>query len=228
MTSHMTQTAMLAVAISLSALVAAPSASAETIKLTTQEWKPYQTVVGGQVEGTAVKAVKCVLEKMGHKAEITVLPWVRAQKDVADGAANGFFAASKSADRDAYADMSAAFIPQVWKWYTANDKVDVTAKTAKVGVLAGSSMEKWLDENAYAGTQKIQSADALVKMLQSGRIEAVLSNEIVFKEAAGPAEASFKTVPHSDRPLGVYFGKTFLASHAGFLDAFNAQVKACQ
>jgi polar amino acid transport system substrate-binding protein len=230
MTSHITQTAMLAVAISLSALVAAPlSASAETIKLTTQEWKPYQTVVGGQVEGTAVKAVKCVLEKMGHKAEITVLPWVRAQKDVADGAANGFFAASKSADRDAFADMSAPFIPQVWKWYTAADKaVDVTAKTAKVGVLAGSSMEKWLDENGYAGTQKIQSADALVKMLQSGRIEAVLSNEIVFKEAAGAAESSFKAIPHSDRPLGVYFGKTFLASHAGFLDAFNAQVKTCQ
>lgn len=230
MSSHMTQAAMLAVAISLSAMIAAPvDASAETIKLTTQEWKPYQTVVNGQVEGTAVKAVKCVIEKMGHKAEITVLPWVRAQKDVADGAANGFFAASKSADRDAFAEMTAPFIPQVWRWYTAGDKtVDVSNKAAKTGVLAGSSMEKWLDENGYVGTQKIQSADALVKMLQSGRIDAVLSNEIVFKEAAGPAESAFKSLPHSDRPLGVYFGKTFLASHAGFLDAFNAQVKACQ
>lgn len=233
MSSQITKTAMLAVAISLSALVVAPvEASAETIKLTTQEWKPYQTVVNGQVEGTAVKAVKCVIEKMGHKAEITVLPWVRAQKDVADGAANGFFAASKSADRDAFAEMSAPFIPQVWRWYTAADKsVDVTSKTAKAGVLAGSSMEKWLDENGYTGTQKIQSTDALLKMLQSGRIEAILANEIVFKEslgAAGIAESAFKSTQHSDRPLGVYFGKTFLASHAGFMDGFNAQVKACQ
>lgn len=221
-----------AVALSLSLACAALPAAAETIRLNTQDWKPYQTLNNGQPEGIAVKAVKCIIEKMGHKADIAVLPWMRAQKEVADGAAAGFFAASKSADRDAYADMSQAFIPQVWRWYSLSDKsVDVGAKSAKVGVLAGSSMEKWLDENGYTGTQKIQSTEALVKMLQTGRIDAVLGNEIVFKEAlatVGAAESAFKATPHSDRPLGVYFGRTFLASHPGFLDAFNAQIGACR
>lgn len=227
------RTALLAATLSLSALVGLPdNAAADTIKLTTQDWKPYQSVTAGQVDGIAVKAVKCVLGKMGHQADIAVLPWVRAQKDVADGAAAGFFAASKSADRDAFAEMSQAFIPQVWRWYTPADKpVDVAAKTTKVGVLAGSSMEKWLDENGYAATQKIQNTEALAKMLQSGRIDAVLANEIVFKEAltaTAIAEASFKAVQHSDRPLGVYFSKAYLAAHPGFLDGFNAQIKACQ
>lgn len=229
MTKHPIRVAMVAAAFSLSL---AAGASAETIKFNTQDWKPYQTVINGQPDGIAVKAVKCIVEKMGHKADIAVLPWTRAQKEVADGVAGGFFAASKSADRDAFAEMSQAFIPQVWRWYTAADKVvDVAGKTAKVGVLAGSSMEKWLDENGYTATQKIQSTDALVKMLQSGRVEAVLANEIVFKEAlgtAGASDAAFKAIPHSDRPLGVYFGKTFLAAHPGFLDGFNAQIKACQ
>lgn len=232
MTKHMTRLAIAAAAFSLSLSAGAAGASAETIKLNTQDWKPYQTVNNGQVEGLAVKAVKCIVEKMGHKAEITVLPWTRAQKEVADGAAAGFFAASKSPDRDAFADMSQAFIPQVWRWYTMADKnVDVTAKTTKMGVLAGSSMEKWLDDNTYTATQKLQNTDALVKMLQTGRVEAVLANEIVFKEAlvaGGVAEASFKATQHSDRPLGVYFGKSFLASHPGFLDAFNGQIKSCQ
>lgn len=221
---------MAASALAVSALISSAWAG-ETIKLTTQEWAPYQTVTGGQVDGLAVKAVKCVMEKMGNTAEIVVLPWARAQKDVQDGAAHGFFAASKAAERDQYADMSIAFIPQIWRWYTGNDKaVDVTNKGVKVGVQAGSAMEKWLTDNGYAGIQKTQSADALVKMLQSGRVEAVLANEIVFKDAqatAGIADA-FKSTVHSDRPMGVYFSKTFLASHAGFMDAFNAQAKSCQ
>lgn len=231
MSKHFARVAAMAAALVVGAGVPG-MASAETIKLNTQDWKPYQTVVNGQVEGIAVKAVKCTIEKMGHKAEISVLPWVRAQKDVADGLAHGFFAASKSADRDAFAEMSQAFIPQVWRWYSLTDKsVDVTAKATRVGVVAGSSMEKWLDENGYTSLQRIQATDALVKMLQMGRIDAVLANEIAFREAlpaAGASEGAFKAVQHSDRPLGVYFGKTFLASHPGFLDAFNAQVKNCQ
>ncbi|MGE5476274.1 MAG: substrate-binding periplasmic protein [Bacteroidales bacterium] len=233
MTMHAVRAMPVAVLVALSALAdASTSARAETIKLTTQDWKPYQSVTAGQVDGIAVKAVKCALGKMGHQAEITVLPWVRAQKDVADGAASGFFAASKSPDRDAFAEMSQPFIPQVWRWYTTSGSpVDVTAKTAKVGVLAGSSMEKWLDENGYTSTQKTQNTDALVKMLQSNRIEAVLANEIVFKEAMAATatpDGAFKSTQHSDRPLGVYFSKSFLAAHPGFLDAFNAQAKACQ
>ncbi|HLO79009.1 MAG TPA: transporter substrate-binding domain-containing protein [Magnetospirillum sp.] len=233
MTKDMTRISIAAAAISLSLIAGAPQrASAETIKLTTQEWKPYQSVTNGQLDGIAVKAVTCILDKMGHKAEFSVLPWNRAQKEVADGAAGGFFAASKSADRDAFAEMSQPFIPQVWKWYSqAGKTVDVSNKATKVGVLAGSSMEKWLEENGFSAPQKLQNTDALVKMLQSGRIEAALANEIVFKDAvagAGATEAGFTAAQHSDRPLGVYFSKVFLASHPGFLEGFNAQIKACQ
>lgn len=223
----------LALAVATATLSVAPlAAQAETIKLTTQDWSPYQTVENGQLKGLAVKSVTCVIEKMGHKADISVLPWVRAQKDVADGAAAGFFAASKSADRDAFAEISQLFIPQVWLWYVgAGKSVDVKAPTTKVGVLAGSGMEKWLDSNGYAGVQKLQTTDALIKMLQGGRIDAVLTNEIVFKEELADMkvpESAFSTIPHSDKPMGVYFGKAFLASHAGFMDAFNAKIAECK
>ncbi len=232
MTLFNCRTALFAAAMVVSASAAAPAMAGETIKLTTQEWKPYQTVVNGQVEGIAVKAVKCAIEKTGNKADFVVLPWARAQKDVADGAAQGFFAASKSPERDSFAEMSAPFIPQNWKWYVPADKaVDPANKASKVGVLAGSAMEKWLDENGYGATQKIQASDALVKMLQTGRIDAVLANDLVFKEsltATGTPLTAFKEVSHSERPLGVYFSKAFLASHPGFLDTFNAQAKSCQ
>lgn len=219
-------------ALCAAALAVPVAAAAETLRLTTQEWKPYQYSAGTKVEGIAVKAVTCVLEKMGHQADIVVLPWMRAQLQVAGGEAVGFFAASKSADRDAYAEMSRAFIPQVWGWYQLAEKsFDPADKALKVGVLAGSSMEKWLDDNGYAATSRLQATEQLVKMLRLGRLDVVLANEIVFKEAVsvtGSPEAAFKMREHSNRPLGVYFGKAFLTSHPGFLDAFNARVTDCR
>lgn len=233
MSSNFLRICILAATAFFPAMVgAAGSASADTFKLNSQDWKPYQYLTNGQPDGIAVKAVKCVVEKMGHKADINLLPWVRAQKEVAEGTADGFFAASKSAERDAYAELSETFIPQVWGWYSMADKtVDASSKATRVGVLAGSSMEQWLEKNGYTAMQKVQSSEALVKMLQTGRIDAVLANEIAFKEAvasSGAAEGAFKGVEHSNRPLGVYFGKAFLAKNPGFLTAFNGAVKSCQ
>lgn len=219
-------------AVVLLLVAMATSAGAETIKLTTQEWQPYQMVVNGHVTGTAVTAVECVLERMGHKADITVLPWARAQKDVANGVASGFFAASRSVDRDVFAEMSQPFIPQTWRWYfPVGTKVDVDRTETKTGALAGSGMEKWLSDNGYVDTRKLSSPLALLKMLQRGRIEVALSNEAVFRETlarAGAAESAFESLPHSDRPLGVYFGKDFLASHPGFLERFDAKIADCR
>lgn len=210
---------------------AAPARAADAVVLRTQEWAPYQMIVDHKATGIAVDSVRCILDRMGLQSEISVLPWVRAQRDVARGKASGFFAASRSTARDAYAEMSAPFIPQVWRWYApANSVVDIHDKAAKVGTLAGSVMERWLKENGYTNVAGLKNEKALVRLLQKGRIELALSNDAAFKfslSAAGIAESGFQSVMHSSRPLGVYFGKAFLAERPAFLMAFNQNIKHC-
>ncbi|HLO79011.1 MAG TPA: transporter substrate-binding domain-containing protein [Magnetospirillum sp.] len=210
---------------------AAPARAADTVVLRTQEWAPYQMIVDHKATGIAVDSVRCILDRMGLRSEISVLPWGRAQREVARGSASGFFAASRSTARDAYAEMSAPFIPQVWRWYSQADSVvDIHNKAVKVGTLAGSGMERWLKEDGYTTVAALKSETALVRMLQKGRIQLALSNDAAFRyslSAAGIAESKFQSVLHSSRPLGVYFGKAFLAERPGFLIAFNQNIKHC-
>lgn len=58
------------------------NAIAQNLMINTQIWPPYQYQVGNQLEGTATKVVKCVLDKLKIKYQINILPWKRAQEEV--------------------------------------------------------------------------------------------------------------------------------------------------
>jgi ABC-type amino acid transport substrate-binding protein len=207
-------------------------AAAETLRLTTQEWPPYQVVERGALGGSAVAVVECALARIGAGYEITVYPWRRAQQMVRDGGADGFFAASQSAERDGYAVFSTPVAPQVWRWFWRGDRtIDLTDRTARVGVIAGSRMHDWLRDNGYTGIEPMESTEAILRLIQLGRVDAVLANDMVFSHALtaiGGKESGFASSVHSDRPLGVYFARRFLDRHPGFLDRFNAASEACQ
>lgn len=214
-------------------VLAGPAAAVETLRLTTQEFPPYQSKETGTLNGIAVDVVTCTLQRMGQRFEIELLPWARAQKLVEDGEAHGFFSASRSAARDAYARMSELVAPQVWQWYMPKGSTtDPAAKaTLKVGTMMGSAMQTWLEENGYNVALKGRSVELLIKNLEARRIDVFLANELAFeKEAAdlGRKRDDFTVVTHSDRPLGVYFGKKFLDQEPAFLDRFNAEIAPCR
>jgi polar amino acid transport system substrate-binding protein len=205
-------------------------AAAETLRVTTQAWPPYQTVIGGRLGGTAVAVVTCALDRLGHPYQITVYPWRRAQQAVATGSADAFFAASQSPERDRYARLSVTIAPQVWRWHWLSKYPPVlTDKGPRVAAVAGSRMNAWLVENGYVNTEAVEDMASAVALLRAGRVEAVLASEQAFASAASahPA-ATFASAVHSDRPLGVYFGHGFLQRHPGFLERFNQAVPACR
>lgn len=224
------RTIMASMALSLVAVPAATAA--DTVRMTTQEWSPYQLLENGTLGGHAVDAVECVMESIGTSYTMDVLPWARAQLLVQEGQADAFFAASASAKRDAYATISEPIAPQVWGWYhLKGNSVDVEDKdNTAVGVQLGSNMASWLDTNGYKAVTKLPVSGDLIRVLKAGRVEAVLSNQLAFEDdlaAAGESPDQFSSVEHSNRPLGVYFSNTFLAANPGFLDKFNAAVPGC-
>ncbi|MEF2229589.1 MAG: transporter substrate-binding domain-containing protein [Pseudodesulfovibrio sp.] len=54
------------------------SASAESLRVVTEEWPPYNHTVHGIVGGLATEAVRAVLERAGLDYTIESLPWARA------------------------------------------------------------------------------------------------------------------------------------------------------
>ena len=102
----------------------------------------------------AIKEVKFVLDNLCYPHMIGFLHWERAQFEVKAGWAQGFFAASRSKSRDAYARLSASFAPQKWFWILKKENQLLPGypsfvKAAKATAVAGSNMVSWLRGNGY-------------------------------------------------------------------------------
>lgn len=215
--------------------IAGSAWAGNNLVLTTQEWAPYQTVINGTQGGIAVDTVKCALNFMGQSYSIRFLPWERAQTEVKTGRAHGFFAASRSDKREAYAFFSIPIAPQKWIWYLRRESLldpreTTFKKTVRVTATAGSNMGNWLRNNGYNLKLQPKKTEQLIKMLRKRRVDAVLANELVFSEALKKLKLThgmFRYFLSRDKPLGVYFSKAYLVSHPGFLKRFNASVRRC-
>ena len=224
----------------ISALLCTPLAGHATgalLRLTTHELPPYSFREGTdqRLRGVAVEVVDCVLSRIGRPYEVQVLPWARAQKLVQNGEADGFFAASRNAEREAYGVQSAIIADQQWRWYLmAGNPSDPLAADfrdkATVGSFIGANMLDWLREKGYRVQASPPTTEALLKMLRAGRIDAILANNLVMEQLIREQglEGRLRSVLQEDKPLGVYLSKTFLARNPGFLERFNEQVAACR
>lgn len=226
------------ICLTLSFLTAASAASHgadDRMLLTTQEWPPYQTQAGGAPAGIAVDAVRCIFDRLGISVEIVFLPWQRAQDDVRNGNAAGFFAASRSAERDQFATLSAPIAPQVWTWFYRRDGTITPDQAgfkaaARVTATLGSNMATWLRDSGFRVQDEPRTTEQLLQMLERGYVDAVLANNVAFEqslEEAGLSAGTFLARPERDQPLGVYFANRFLDAHPGFLERFDAEVPAC-
>ncbi len=213
-------------------LMPQPSIANNVIRLTAQEWPPYQMVAGDGVDGVAARVVRCALVRLGFEPKITILPWPQAQQEVREGRADGFFDASENLERDAYATLSIPIVPEVRRWYWRHDRVvNVDDRTIAVAVQSGTVMHQWLIENGYKNIHVVSTIEDLIYLLNSENIDAIFSNQLVFDwnvAISGISMDAFNSLESQEVGLGVYFRNSYLSEHPGFLQKFNEQAEDCR
>lgn len=208
----------------------------EPVVLNTQQWPPFEWERNGEQGGFAIEMVRCVFSKLGRPVEFQFLPWKRAQVDVQNGIADGFFPASQSADRDVYAVRSVPIISVDWVWFTKKDsKWDVLSPEFKMNAYVtaqqGSYYGVWLSQNGYKVDLYPNTHLQMTGMLQRDRLDAFLANDMVVGEELKGTEYSlndFRMLTIKSDPLGVYFSKSFLQAKPDFIEKFNAVVPQCR
>ena len=73
-------------------LMLACTAQAESVRLNTDIFPPYQVREGDRLTGSSVRALECIFDSMQVEYDIRVLPWERAIHEVSAGKADGFCA----------------------------------------------------------------------------------------------------------------------------------------
>ncbi|MCG8572134.1 MAG: transporter substrate-binding domain-containing protein [Spirochaetes bacterium] len=160
-------------------------AANKTINLATINWEPYsgESLPGhGFFSEIIVEAFVAV----GYDVKFTYLPWARALKATKEGEFDGIMDAYLKPDRLAYLE----YPDVVWKveedfiTLKSNKKVKFdgnlsSMKNVVIGTLNGTAQEKELKENGLT-IQSVNSIDKAVKMLITGRIDAMLIAKSIF------------------------------------------------
>ena len=213
-------------------------ASNQIITLGTKaEWKPYHISTPYGADGIAVRAVACIMARINQPYVIEQKPWKRVQFETEHGRLDGFFAASRNANRDSYATLSKVFLPQQRSFYLLkehNKGQSLALNDIKTRLTfaarAGSNALNSLKKKGYSVTVTPQSELQLLMLLDKQRVAAILENTLVFETLltkSGRTLDEFYKVPLEEKQMGVYFSHTFLKQHPGFLQKFNENVEPC-
>lgn len=206
------------------------------VSLTTHDLPPYSFPVEGRApSGIAVQTVQCAANALSIPVSIGFFPWKRAQEMVKSDSADGFFAASQADQRDVYAVLSATIAPQEWRWYllkasALNPKSETFKRNARTSSFHGANMQDWLIENGYKANDSPRQNRSLLAMLLKGRVDAILANRLVMEQLLAESDKTetVKSFPALDKPLGIYFSKTFLARQpSDYLARWNQAITTC-
>lgn len=227
-------TMMLGMSGAAGAQAPGPAGTWPEIRLTSRHWAPYHFADGPTITGPGVDAAGCAMKALNAKFKVESFPFIRAQKMVADGEADGFFLASRTPERDEFAVLSAPISRSIIRWYTLKDSSadPMTNKSLAVATIRGSNGAQTLEREGYVNAARLATAVEVLKMLFAKRVEAVMLTQSTADEAfaSGAIDGTpdmLKSVKYSENGLGIYFGKTFLAANPGFLEAFNKVAGGC-
>ena len=160
---------------------------ADTLKLVTLSYPPYEYMEGDKVEGIVVRLLREAFGRLGHDLEIEVLPWKRALLMARQGSVDGIFTVYKTEERLKFLDYSETVVmPQVvsiWALRGSDIPYDGTMASlseVSIGVVHGVSYGEKADTAIEDGTlEKLDYAPNSshnIKKLLAGRTDAVIMN----------------------------------------------------
>ncbi len=140
-----------------------------------------------RAEGAAVDTVRAIMDRLGHRVTIRVLPWTRALQMVRTGKADAIFTAYKNPERETFLDYSQeVLMAQEVFFYRKKGSAfqfdgDIASiREARIGIVSTISYGQVFDR--FKPAVRLDKANQLTHNLQKlmkGRIDLLPSNRYV-------------------------------------------------
>jgi polar amino acid transport system substrate-binding protein len=158
------------------------------LKFNTQNFEPFNYEVNGVVSGPTADIIRRVCGEMKVACTFNLLPWRRAQDEVAQGIAHGLFTIGWNEERAKTLHFSPALMNTEYGFFVRNDnplkfKQASDVKGFTVGVFGPSNTSFFLDkiktEIKDLTIDMTPEDETAFKKLSLGRVDAVYSNKDV-------------------------------------------------
>lgn len=178
----------------LFALVLSPAAMAQTVKIAVGEWPPYFSE-SAEGFGTYAQVVTRAFKLQGLQVEYGFFPWKRALLETQEGRWPVSAGWGRTADREPYFHFCDPVLIQREQFFYSTDRpIDADDwkdfEGLSLGVIEGAALGDDLDRLVADGrvTIYLQSTlEDLIQMLAIGRVDLVMGNEDVARDAINAA-----------------------------------------
>ena len=219
----------LASAFSACLLFAGFAGGAELI-LNTQDFAPFNYEVNGIVSGPAADIIRKICSEMKIDCTMHLLPWRRAQDEVANGTAQGLFVIGWNEERAKTLYFSPPILNTEYGFFVRDDnplkfKQNSDVKGYTVGTFGPSNtataLEKIKAEIKDLTIDMTPDDESAFKKLSLGRVDAVFSNKDVGNDMM--RKLGIKNIRYSGRQqsLKYYIGFSQKFTDKRLVDQFN-------
>ena len=210
-------------------LFAGPTSGAE-LKLNTQDFAPFNYEVNGVVSGPAADIIRKICGELKIDCTMRLLPWRRAQDEVANGTAQGLFVIGWNEERAKTFYFSPPILNTEYGFFVRDDnplkfKQNSDLKGYTVGVFGPSNtataLEKIKAEIKELTIDMTPDDEAAFRKLSLGRVDAVFSNKDVGNDMM--RKLGIKNIRYSGRQQGLkyYIGFSQKFTDKKLVDQFN-------
>ena len=201
------------------------------LKLNTQDFAPFNYEVNGVVSGPAADIIRKICSEMKIDCTMNLLPWRRAQDEVANGTAQGLFVIGWNEERAKTLYFSPPLLNTEYGFFVRDDnplkfKQSSDVKGYTVGVFGPSNtataLEKIKAEIKELTIDMTPDDQAAFKKLSLSRVDAVFSNRDVGYDFM--RSLNLKNIRYSGRQqtLKYYIGFSQKFTEKKLVDQFNA------
>jgi polar amino acid transport system substrate-binding protein len=204
------------------------------LKFNTQMFEPFNYDIGGVVSGPTADIIRRVCSEMKITCTFNLLPWRRAQDEVAQGIAQGLFTIGWNEERAKTLYFSPALMNTEYGFFVRNDnqlkfKQPVDVKGYTVGVFGPSNTSFYLDkikaEIKDLTIDMTPEDETAFKKLSLGRVDAVYSNRDVGNFLIGKLNLNNLRYAGFHTGLKYYVGFSQKFTDKKLVDQFNAMFR---
>lgn len=168
------------------ALFLSSTANAETLKLLTEEYPPYNFSKDGVTGGASVEQAELMMKALGTPYSLEVLPWARALSQTENQPWTCLFTTGHNDERDKrfkwVEPLLVDRMVMVRKTGSGVNPANVQeAKRFTVGTQRGDFSANYLEKQDFPKVDLAADMETTVKKLLSGRIDLMMTSEKTFE-----------------------------------------------
>ncbi len=195
---------LFAVAIHIVLLFTANAASAQTFRIITEEYPPYNYTEDGKIKGISTEIVREILKRLGHPDNIEVMEWSRGYNLIQQKDNIILFSTTRTPGRENLFKWVGPLVPNNMVFF-AKKGSGISIKSMKdakkvksIGVYKDDIGEILLKEKGFTNLDSVMDNIENVQKLVDGEIELWIGNELTGKHMARQLGFADKVEPVYD------------------------------